>query len=74
MASNRDIHYRPHLCVVRDSDPAQAIAPYADERDGACHCDQIPALVEALMQQRMEIARLRARLLRQLEEQEGPAR
>ncbi|HRD54617.1 MAG TPA: hypothetical protein PKY96_18415 [Flavobacteriales bacterium] len=73
MAVKRDIHHRPHLCVVRDTGQAKTIAPTADERDDTCHCDQIPILVEALMQQRVEIAQLRARLLCQLENQEGPA-
>lgn len=65
---------RPHLHVVRDADadPARASSIAVAPRDSACHCDQIPVLVEALMHQRVEIAKLRERLLLQLQDQAGP--
>jgi len=60
--------------VVRDADagPAHAASPAEAMRDSACHCDQIPVLLEALMHQRVEIAKLRERLLLQLQDQAGP--
>jgi hypothetical protein len=65
---------RPHLHVVRDADADPAHASFIAEatRDSACHCDHIPVLLEALMHLRVDIAKLRERLLLQLQDQAGP--
>lgn len=64
MGTGSSAFHKPLLRVVREgaSGHGDASGGGADALDQACHCDQIPALVEALMQQRAEILRLRERL------------